>query len=118
MYGTPPYILFHGHHIVGCVLYSSPALVGRFLLTTRVAPLATYGEEAYLRRMTAHIPEPEHPQNDPHRMVRTTVFLPTSVVAGVRVVAKARGTSSAGIIRAAVESAVGGYRPPPRGGFL
>jgi hypothetical protein len=84
----------------------------------KAAPFVAYGALPYLRDMDIHIPEPELPQSDPHRMVRTTVFLPASVVAGVRVVASARGMSSAAIIRAAVESAVGGYRPPPRGGFL
>jgi Ribbon-helix-helix protein, copG family len=51
-------------------------------------------------------------------MVRTTVYLPASVIGGVRTIARQRGLSSAAIIRSAVDDAVGGYRPPPRGGFL
>ncbi|MGV8895747.1 MAG: hypothetical protein ACOH10_06360 [Rhodoglobus sp.] len=63
-------------------------------------------------------PESTGRSSTANRMVRTTVFFPASLVAGVRAVAVLRGTTSAAIIRSAVEGAVGGFRPPPRGGFL
>jgi Ribbon-helix-helix protein, copG family len=62
--------------------------------------------------------EPDRTEPDPRQVVRTTVYLPNSLVAGVRAIAAHRSVSSAAIIRAAVESAVGSHRPPPRGGFL
>ncbi|MDJ0335797.1 hypothetical protein QMG83_11235 [Salinibacterium sp. G-O1] len=68
--------------------------------------------------MEAPTPDPLSRSSSANRMVRTTVFFPASLVAGVRAVASLRGTTSAAIIRSAVEAAVGGHRPPPRGGFL
>ena len=62
--------------------------------------------------------EPVARPPDPREMVRTTVYLPRSAVAGARAIAVRQGVSSAAIIRSAVEGAVGSYRPPPRGGFL
>jgi hypothetical protein len=51
-------------------------------------------------------------------MLRTTVYLPRSTVERVRVAALARGVTSAAVIRATLEAAIGENRPPPVGGFL
>jgi hypothetical protein len=55
---------------------------------------------------------------DPTHMIRTTVYLPAAVISSARAAAAMRGITVAAVIRSALESGLGAYRPPPTGGFL
>lgn len=52
------------------------------------------------------------------RTVKTSLYLPASLLAQVRAAAKREGVSSAALIRSAVASVVDAHQPPPIGGFL
>ena len=51
-------------------------------------------------------------------MDKTTIYLPTELKSAVKRVARRRGVSEAEVIRDSIRSAVGGDRPPPRGGLF
>jgi len=51
-------------------------------------------------------------------MIRTTVYLPAEVMDRAREAAAIKGITVAAVVRSALDSALGTYRPPPTGGFL
>lgn len=50
-------------------------------------------------------------------MDKTTVYLPDELKAAVKRAARQRGVSEAQVIRESIQAAVGGAKPPPRGGL-
>ncbi|CMS59580.1 type II toxin-antitoxin system antitoxin VapB26 [Mycobacterium tuberculosis] len=50
-------------------------------------------------------------------MDKTTVYLPDELKAAVKRAARQRGVSEAQVIRESIRAAVGGPKPPPRGGL-
>jgi hypothetical protein len=48
---------------------------------------------------------------------KTTVYLPDELKAAVKQAAHQRGVSEAEVIRESIRTAVGGAKPPPRGGL-
>lgn len=54
----------------------------------------------------------------PDRLVRTSIYLPTDMLARIKMVAARRHTTAAHLIRESLEKTLGDHRPAPRGGFL
>ena len=55
---------------------------------------------------------------NPHRMHRTTVYLPRDLVDRARLAAGDKNVSIGSLVRAALESSIQRRRPEPEGGFL
>lgn len=62
---------------------------------------------------------PDHAETkNPNRIIKTSLYLPASLLARVNADAQRKGVSSAALIRSTLAVAVEAYRPPPVGGFL